>query len=102
MRQALSQMWWVLPGGLRQETGLHPLQDQWGAVEISGGYPLAWGHPGGGSGAVGGREMGTPPAEGEGVFLTWRPHGKEEKAGAWGPSKEFSLCPKSVGAMEGC
>lgn len=53
MCRDLSQMWWVLPGGVRQGTRLYTLGDQlWGTVGVRGGHPPAWGLLGGREGAL--------------------------------------------------
>lgn len=53
-------------------------------------------------GHLGGRSVQRGAEQEVGMFLTWRaacagPRGREEHAGAWGHSEEFSLCPKGSG-----
>ena len=92
--QVLSQMWWVLPGRIRQGTGLTHCAISWGGGgRWAGRSHPAWGHPGGRDGAV--------ESEKRGVSLTRRdPTGRKGTQGSKGTPRTLIFVLKAVGTME--
>lgn len=86
--QVLSQMWWLLPGGMRQGTGLTHC-----AIGRGGRSPPPWGHPGGRDGAV--------ESEKGGVSLTRRdPTGRKGTQGSAGTPRSLIFVIKAVGTVD--